>query len=193
MTHTAGSASFHKSHKSQGPVMTFTLSGRAVNALPLSAAPESQRKPPADSSLPSPTASSGLPSAKTGQSVASPTCLSTTAHSWSGINAERAVCNSPRTECCQVKCQTWKGIKDLRGTEGDDVAWLEKKKKFCPQECHNVLVTAGSARSARSHRMTPIQRHDKSVFSICQLAFYIYSKQEKMLFLFLFLVIFSCD
>lgn len=59
MTHTAGSASFHKSHKSQGPVMTFTLSGRAVNALPLSAAPESQRKPPADSSLPSPTASSG--------------------------------------------------------------------------------------------------------------------------------------
>lgn len=37
MTHTAGSACFHKSHKSQGPVMTFTLSCRAVNALPLSA------------------------------------------------------------------------------------------------------------------------------------------------------------
>lgn len=59
MTHTAGSASFHKSHKSQGPVMTFTLSRRAVNALPLSAAPESQQKPPADSSLPSPTVSHG--------------------------------------------------------------------------------------------------------------------------------------
>ena len=61
MTHTAGSASFHKSHKSQGPVMTFTLSGRAVNAVPLSAAPESQHKPPADSSLPSPTASPPAP------------------------------------------------------------------------------------------------------------------------------------
>lgn len=59
MTHTAGSASFHKSHKSQGLIMTFTLSSRAVNVLPLSAAPESQQKPPADSSLPSPTLSFG--------------------------------------------------------------------------------------------------------------------------------------
>lgn len=59
MTHTAGSASFHKSHKSQGPVMTFTLSNRDVHALPLSAAPESQQKPPADSSLPSSAVSFG--------------------------------------------------------------------------------------------------------------------------------------
>lgn len=60
-----------------------------------------------------------------------------------------------------------------------------KKKKFCPQECHNVVATAGSTRSARSHRMTQIQRHDKSVFSICRLA--------ENVILFLFLVIFSCD
>lgn len=52
MTHTTGSAFFHKGHKSQRPVMTFTLSSRAGNALPLSAAPESQQKPPADSSFP---------------------------------------------------------------------------------------------------------------------------------------------
>ena len=59
VTHTAGSASFHKSHKSEGPVKTFTLSSRAVNALPLFAAPDSQQKAPADSSLPSPIVSFG--------------------------------------------------------------------------------------------------------------------------------------
>lgn len=123
-----------------------------------------------------------LPSAETGHSVASPTCLSTIAHSWSGINAEHAVCKSPWTECCQVKRRTWKGINDLRGTEGEDVARLEKLKSFCPQECHNVVVTARSTRSARSHRMTQTQRHlSAGILDFIQ-------NQRKCFTLFLFLL-----
>ena len=74
MTHTAGSASFHKSHKSQGPVMTFTLSSK----LPLCAAPESQHNHQHTHLSPLPF------SPLAPLAVASPTYWLAIAHSWSG-------------------------------------------------------------------------------------------------------------
>ncbi len=106
MTHTAGSASFHKSHKSQGPVMTFTLRSRAVNAFPLSAAPESRQKPPADSSLPSPTVSFGSLGLKWAF-CGIPNMLVSYCPFMVRLNAKHTVYKSPWTgECCQVKCLT---------------------------------------------------------------------------------------
>lgn len=78
MTHTAGSVSFHKSHKSQRPVMTFTLSSRAVNALPLCVAPESQQNHQQTHLSPLPL------SPLAPLAVASPTYWLAIAHSWSG-------------------------------------------------------------------------------------------------------------
>lgn len=107
MTHTAGSASFHKSHKIQGPVMSFTLSSRAVNALLLSATSESHKKPQGHSALPflsaylnSKWAFSRIPS--------TPFCYCSFMVS---LNAEHTVCKSlwiGELWLCQVKCLKWK-------------------------------------------------------------------------------------
>lgn len=121
MTHTAGSASFHKSHKSQGPVMTFTLSSRHVHALPLSAAPESQQKPPADSSLPSPAVSFGSVGMKWAL-CGVPNKHASCCPFMVGLNAERTVCKSACTdECCQVKHLAWRS-KDM---------WENRGSKSC--------------------------------------------------------------
>lgn len=110
MTHTTGSTSFHKSHKSQGSVMTFTLSCRAVNTFPLSAL-QSQQKLPVDSSLPSHTISFG----STGLFCGIPDMPVSYCPFIVRLNAKHTVHNLPwmvNVVLCQVKCLTWRG-KDI--------------------------------------------------------------------------------